>query len=144
MDVSELRKRILRALDEARKDAVQRRASVDAATAAFDRFLSSTAVPMMRQAATVLGGAGHSFVVHAPSHAARLASEGSPQTFLEVALDVAPDPPVVIGRVSLARGRQGGVVEERPLKTGASVDELTEDDLSAFLTAEIPRLILKP
>ena len=54
MDVSELRKRILRALDDARKDAVVRRREVDEAANAYETFLEQVAVPLMRQAAQVL------------------------------------------------------------------------------------------
>jgi hypothetical protein len=144
MDVSELRKRILRALDDARKDAVARRAVVDAATRAYEGFLASIAVPMMRQAATVLVAAGHPVVVHTPGGSVRLAADASPQTFLELDLDVRGTEPAVMGRVSLARGRQSVIVEERPVAPGKTVAELTEEDLSAFLSTEIPRLVMKP
>jgi hypothetical protein len=54
MDVSDLRKRILRAIDDARKDASARRTVVDEAAKAFDTFLTGMAVPLMRQAVNVL------------------------------------------------------------------------------------------
>jgi hypothetical protein len=144
MDVSELRKRILRAIDEARKDAEGRRTVVDESGKAFRRFLDGTAVPLMRQAATVLNAAGHSFLVHTPSESVRLASEKSPQTFLEIELDVSGSAPEVVGRVSVTRGRQGLVIEERPIAAGRHVDAVTEEDLSAFLVAELPKLVIKP
>ena len=53
MDVSELRKGILRALEDARKDAAARREAVDNATAAYEEFLEAIAVPLFRQAVTV-------------------------------------------------------------------------------------------
>ena len=107
MDVSELRKRILRALDDARQEASTRRTRVDEARAAFDQFLADVVVPLLRQSAMVLTAAGQPFQVHTPAASARLAHDQQPLTFLEVELDVTSVQPQVIGRVSLTRGRAG-------------------------------------
>jgi hypothetical protein len=144
MDVSELRKRILRSLDEARKDAVARREVTDRASRAYETFLNDIAVPLVRQAAQVLNAAGETFSVHTPVAAVRLVSDKSPQTFLEVELDPSGTRTDVIGRVSVTRGRQGAIIEERPIAPGKAVEALTEQDLSAFLVAEIPRLVVRP
>ena len=144
MDVSELRKRILRALDEARKDAVVRRQEVDEAAKAYESFLANIAVPLMRQAAQVLNATSDAFAVHTPAASVRLVSETSPQTFVEFSLDTTGAQSHVIGRVSLTRGRQGLVVEERPLAAGKSVEALTEEDVSTFLVTEIPKLVVRP
>ena len=143
MDVSELRKRILRGIEDAKKHAAARRVVVDEARGEYERFLGGVAVPMVRQAADVLKAAGHPCDVHAPAESVRLVAEASPHTYLELELDVTKPRPQVLGRVSLARGRQGQIVEERALGNGKDVAALTEDDVSAFLAAEIPRLILK-
>lgn len=142
MDVSELRKKILRALDDARKEATVRRREVDQAAAAFETFLTSVAVPVVRQAAQVLNASGETFAVNTPTGSVRLVSEKSPQTFIEFVLDVAGSRPEVLGRVSLTRGRSGHVVAERPLVPDRSIASLTDDDVSAFLVAEIPNLIV--
>ena len=73
----------------------------------------------------------------------RLVAERSPHTFLEIALDTSQPDPEVIGRVSLTRGRQGLVVEERPIAEARPVGKLTEEDLAAFLITEIPKLVVK-
>lgn len=143
METSDLRKRILRALDEARKDSTARRQAVDAAAAAYQEFLTNTAAPLVRQAVTVLRAEGHAFTANTPAGSVRLASDGSPQTFLEFELDVAGQQPQIIGRVSLARGRQGVVVEERPIAPGKAVAEMGDDDVAKFLVTEIPKLIVK-
>jgi len=143
MDVSELRKQILRALDDARKDASARRATVDQATKAFEAFLENIATPLMRQAATVLRGERQPFEVQTPGRSVRLVSEHAPQTFIEIELDSTETPPQVIGRVSLARGRQGHVIDERPIAPGKSVDDLTEQDVSQFLLAVVSKLVMK-
>lgn len=144
MDVSELRKRILRALDDARKDAADRRTVVDEAAKAYQQFLETIAVPLLRQAAIVLNAEGHGFVVHTPASSVRLAAEKSPETYLEVALDSSGAQPDVVGRVSISRGRRGLILEERPIAANKPMSTLTEDDLSAFLVTEVPKLIVKP
>jgi len=145
MDVSELRKRILRALDDARRDAEARREMVDAAAQAYDAFLSGIAVPLVRQAAAVLNAEKQAFVVHTPAGSVRLALDKSPQTFLEFELDATGVRPAVIGRVSRDRGHRGGVVvEERPLAQDKPIADLTDEDVSAFLVSEVPKLIMRP
>jgi len=143
MDVSELRKQILRALDDARKDASARRVTVDEASKAFAGFLENIATPLMRQAATVLRAEHQPFEVQTPGGKVRLASEHAPQTFVEIELDSTATPPQVIGRVSLARGRQGQVVDERPIAAGKAVADLTEEDVSQFLVAGVSKLVVK-
>ena len=143
MDVSDLRKRILRALDEARKDSTARRQVVDAAAAAYQEFLDNTAVPLVRQAVSVLRAEKHAFTANTPAGSVRFVSDASPQTFLEFELDVTGPQPQVIGRVSLARGRQGVVVEERPIAPGKALKDLADDDVAKFLVTEIPKLVVK-
>ncbi len=141
MDVSELRKRIVRALDEARKEAQTERATRDSARRDFDTFLADVAVPLLRQSVTVLRAQGHQFSVETPAASARLVADGAPQTFLELALDVAGPRPRVIGRISISRGRDG-VVEERPVSE-RPIGQIGEEDLAAFLVSAIPTLVLK-
>lgn len=143
MDVSDLRKRILRALEEARTDAAARRATIDEAARAYEGFLENIAVPLARQAVQVLNGSGNPFAVNTPAGTVRIVSDNSPLTFIEIALDTTGAEPTVIGRVSLTRGRQGQVVEERPVVAGKGIAQITEENLSAFFVAEIPRLIVK-
>jgi hypothetical protein len=143
MDVSELRKRILRALDDARKEASERRRLVDEAAKDYEAFLSKIAIPVLRQATQVLNATGESFSIHTPAGSARLVSGKSAETFLELCLDSTRNPGEVLGRVSVARGRQGLVVEERPVVPGKSIAALTEEDVSAFLVSEIPKLLVR-
>lgn len=142
MDVSDLRKQILRALDDARRDAAQRRTAVDEASAAWTHLLNTVAVPLVRQAAGVLRAEGHGFTVHTPADSVRLASDASPETFLEIQLDTHGSTPQVIGRISLGRGRQAVVVDERPLAQSRPVSDLVEEDFAGFLVDAIPRLIV--
>ncbi len=143
MDVSELRKKILRALDDARQDAATRRQAIDEAGKAYGVFLADVAGPVMRQAASVLKAEGHVFSVETPANSVRIVAAGSPETFIELTLDTTGAEPVVVGRVSVSRGKRGLVVAERPIAPGAPVASLTEDDLSAFLVSELPKLVVR-
>ncbi len=143
MDVSDLRKRILRALDDARKEAADRRQNVDRATAAYGQFLSDVAVPLFHQAANVLRAEGHPFSVNTPAGSVRLASDRASQDFVELELDASRPQPQVLGRTTLARGGKGLVVDERPLAPGKAIQELTEDDVAQFLMTEIRRLVTR-
>ena len=143
MDVSELRKRILRAVHDARMDATVRRSLVDQAVKAYGEYLNAVVVPMLKQTATIVNASGGTFVVSTPADSARLSAQQATETYLEIALDRSGPEPEVVGRVSLARGRQGTIVDERPVATGKPVEKLTEDDLAAYLITAIPKLIVK-
>ena len=141
MDTGELRRRILRALEEPKNDAALRRTEADAAGRAYDEFLERVAVPMLKQSIDVLKAERQNFVLNAPAGSARMVSSGSPDTFLEFVLDKGSSRAQVLGRVSRARGRQRVVVDERPVATGKAIADLTEEDVAAFLVTEIPRLL---
>ena len=150
MDTGELRRRILRALEESKNDVALRRTDADAAlrraeaegtARAYDNFLATLAVPMLKQAIDVLKAERQNFVLNAPAGSARIVSEGASDTFLEFVLDSAGSRPQVVGRVSRPRGRQRVVVDERPLAADKAVADLTEEDVAAFLVTEIPRLL---
>jgi hypothetical protein len=143
VDVSDLRKRILRALDDARKDAATRRTTVDEAGAAYAQFLENVAVPLLRQAQSVLKAERQAFTVHTPAGSARLVSDAAPETFVEIVLDSSGAKPHVLGRVSLARGRQGVVVDEKPIAPDTPIGKLADTDIADFLLAAIPKLVLK-
>jgi hypothetical protein len=143
MDVSELRKRIERAVEDARRDAASRRVLVDQAVKAYAEFLTAVAVPMLKQTATIVNVGGGAFVVSTPAETVRLSAQHAPETFIEIALDRTGAEPEVVGRVSLARGREGTIVDERALAQGKPVEKLTEEDLAAYLVAAVPRLVVK-
>ncbi len=120
-----------------------RRTAVDEAARAYDAFLANVAVPLMRQASTVLNAEGHKFSVHTPANGVRLVSDGAPETYLEFELDTASASPQVIGRVSLQRGRQGQVVSERPIAEDKAVAALDEQDVTKYLVEEVSKMIVK-
>jgi hypothetical protein len=143
MDVSDLRKQILRALDEAQKMAAAKRRTIDDAVTAYNTFLAQLAGPLFVQAANVLRAAGHEFTAHTPAGSVKLAADRSGAEFLELELDSSGLRPQVIGRTSFSRGRHGQVVEERPIAPNKSIADLTDEDVSAFLVAELSKLVTK-
>jgi hypothetical protein len=143
MDVSELRQKILRAIDEGKPDdRAKRRAQIDTANAAYERFLENVAVPLFKQAQSILNAERRPFTVHSPADGVKLVSDASPSTFLEFVLDTSGELPQVIGRVSRAKSR-GVTVEEQPLAAGKAIDQLTDDDVAGFFVTEIPKLVKK-
>ena len=136
MEVSEVRRRLRAAIESARRGAQERRGRSDQASREYEAFLAQTAVPLFQVFASALVAEGHRFKVFTPAESVRLASESSPEDFIELALDSTFDPPTVIGRSSRGRGRRL-VASERPIKDAASIGELTEEDVLSFLITEI-------
>jgi hypothetical protein len=136
MDIPEVRRRVRAAIEQARRDLSARRDRNDAASRAFDEFLVERAVPAFNQIASAMTAEGHRFKVFTPAGAVRLSSERSAEDFIELVLDTSENPPIVLGRSSVGRGR-GATTRERPVKRGASPSDLTEEDIVEFLLAEI-------
>jgi hypothetical protein len=140
MDIADVRRRLRGAIEQARRDAAERRARVDAAERDYETFLRDRAIPVFHDVANALGGEGHGFKVVTPARSVKLESERSRDDFIELELDADHDPPQVIGRSSRGRGRRM-ITSERPVRDGAAVGELTEEDVLAFLVAEIVPLV---
>ena len=140
MEISEVRRRLLAALEKARRESAERRARVDAAARDYEAFLSQRASPIFHQLAAALNAEGQKFKVFTPASSIRLAAERSPDEFIELSLDESSDPPAVIGRTTRGRGRRM-VSSERTLKDGTAIPDLTDEDVLAFLLEEITRLV---
>lgn len=136
IEISEVRRRLRSAMEEARRDAAARRARSDAAMRDYDAFLSTIAVPVVQQMASALSGEGHHFNVATPAGSVRLTSTKSPEDYIEIGLDTSEDPPEVVGRTSRGRGRRM-ITSERPVRDRTEVAELNEEDVLAFLLTEI-------
>ncbi len=132
MEVSHVRRRLTAAIERSKKTSQERRERVAGAERAFDPFVTDVAVPVIRMVANVLKADGYPFTVNTPGGSVRLASDKGRDDYIEVALDTETDPPEVIGRIRYSRGSRT-VSDERPVKPGASPEEITEDDLLDFL-----------
>lgn len=139
METSEVRRRLLQAIARAKQAASTRRADADRAAAEFERFLEDVATPVVRQFAGALRAEGYPFQIATPEGLLRLESERAREDGIEIALDTS-DRPVVVGRTTRGRGRRL-LSEERPLREGAGVSDLTDEDVLEYLLAVIPPFV---
>ena len=140
METSDVRKRIKDSLERARKAASERRTRNTEASASYEVFLQSAAVPVFQQAAGALKAEGYPFVVHTPAGSVRLASERSSHDFIDLRLDTSGSRPQVLVRIERLKGRET-TSQERPLKPGALVNSLTEQDVLDAIAEGIVELI---
>ena len=136
MVISEVRRRLLLVIDKSRRAAVARQARVDAAASAYERFLTDVAIPVFQMIGNSLRAEGYAFSVFTPAGGLRLASTRTAEDYIELALDTSTEQPIVVARVSRARGRQV-VSHESPLLDGTPVDALRQEDVLSCLLREI-------
>jgi hypothetical protein len=136
IEISELRKRVRAAIDKSRREAAERRARVEAASAAYAAFLDQIATPIAKMFANALRAEGYNFTLFTPSGGLRLASAKSGDDFLEFSLDIGQSEPAVMLRVNRARGRRM-LQHERPVRERTPVGKLSEEDVVQALLEEI-------
>jgi hypothetical protein len=136
MDIPDVRRRVRAAIEQARRDAAARRERSDASTRAYGEFLSMRAVPAFNLLAAALVGEGQRFKVSTPADSVRLTAENSPENFIELVLDPSDDPPAVLGRTNVGRGRRA-ITRERPVRRTTPIADLTQDDVIQFVLEEI-------
>ena len=136
MEISEVRQRLKQTIDRSRRAATERRERTDAAATAYEKFLERVAMPVFKQFAAALRAERHLFQVFTPGGGLRLASERSSEDFIELLLDVSGDEPVVLGRVSYARGSRV-MSHEATLLHERDIADITEEDVLRFLLREI-------
>ena len=136
MEVSQVKRRLTAAIEQARRDAQQRRERSSEVQRAYELFLADVAVPVARMAASVLKAEGYSFAVATPGGGLRLISEKGRDDYVEIALDTTVNPPDVVGRIRYARGSRT-LAEERPVKAGAPPEAITEDEFLDFLVGAL-------
>src|SRR5918994_2213714 len=100
LEVSHVRKRLMLAIERARKVAQERRERAAMTERAYATFLADVAVPVTRMLASALKADGYPFTVATPGGSVRLASDRGRDDYIEFGLDTATDPPEVIGRIS--------------------------------------------
>ena len=132
MEVSQVNKRLTIAIEQARARAQTRRQTAASAEKAYGVFLETLATPVARQVANALKVAGIAFTLGTPGGGLRLAADRGRDDFIEFVLDASGDMPQAAGRISLSRGSRT-IDEVVPVKPGAVIEELTEDDVLDFL-----------
>jgi len=140
MEVSDVRRRLRTAIEEARRHADERRAKKDAAVREWERVLTEIAIPVFQQLALALNAEGHRFQVVTPGAAVRLVPERGGEEFVELALDTDGDEPAVMIRSTRGRGRRI-VATERPLTARPAAAVLTDDLLMDDVVPELIKLI---
>lgn len=119
------------------RDRAQRRRQLAAdAETAYDSFLSTVATPLVKQIANALQAEGYAFTLSTPGRGLRLALDRGRDDFIELALETDADEPTVIGRIRRTRGSRT-IEEERPVKPGASPDQVSEQDLLDFFATAL-------
>ena len=136
MDISEVRKQVVHAIERARTRAQQRRQQTADAERAYAVFLADIAVPVVRMMASALKAEGMPFTVSTPSGGLRLASDHGRDDYVEFGLQDGSEGVSVVGRVRRTRGSRT-LEEERAIKPGVAPQDLSDADVLAFLTAAI-------
>ncbi len=123
-------------MTSARDRAKRKREHAATAEATYESFLAHVAVPLARQIAGSLKAENYAFTVSTPGRGLRLALDRGQDDFVELTLDSDAEPPTVTGRIRRTRGSRT-IEEERPIKPGASPDQLSEDDVLEFLVSAL-------
>jgi hypothetical protein len=139
MEISDVKRQTLGAIERARRNAAARQARHDEQSRAYAEFLDKMAVPLMRQIANVLRTQGFPFTVFTPGGSVRLMSDKASDDYFELLLDSSGDDAVVMGHSSRARGRR--VIESE--QTVGAPSELTEEQLLDFVLRELEPFVEK-
>lgn len=136
-EVAIVRKRIQKAIEQARRDTADRRARVAEAQKAYDEFLDARAIPAFRMVANVLKSEGLAWDVMTPLGEVRLSPERHRDDSIALSFDSTAEPPQPM--VAITRGRGSRTVHgERPVKPGTPLaSALTEDDVVDMLIEEL-------
>jgi hypothetical protein len=136
-DVAQIRKRIQKAIELARRETADRRTRVHEAQRAYDEFLETRAIPAFRSVAIVLKSEGQAWEVMTPSGEVRLVPDRRRDESIALAFDATAEPPQPM--VSITRGRGSRTLHaERPVKAGTPASAaLTEDDVVEMLVEEL-------
>lgn len=136
MEVSQVRRRLQAAIATSRERAQRRRQQAADAESSYDSFLTQVATPLARQVANALNAEGYAFTLSTPGRGLRLALDRGRDDFIELVLETNADEPSVIGRIRRTRGSRT-IEEERPIRPGASPDQLSEDDVLNFFVGAL-------
>jgi hypothetical protein len=136
VEVSQVRRRLQAAIAAAREGAQRRRQRASEAETAYDTFLAQVATPLARQIANALQAEGYAFTLSTPGRGLRLALDRGRDDFIELALETDGDELTVIGRIRRTRGSRT-LEEERPIRRGASPDQLSEQEVLDFFSSAL-------
>ena len=136
MEVSDVRRRLRAAIEEARRRSAERRTRSDEASRAWQTLLTDVVVPAFHLMQSALVGESRRFTVSTPGESARLSLEHSAQDFVELSLDTARDVPAVLIRSTRGRGRHT-IATERVVRENEAIATLTQEDVVAAVLEEL-------
>jgi hypothetical protein len=138
MEPSLVRRRVVDAIERARRAAKARRTANDAAGHAWDRVRDTIVVPLCQTVVQVLRSEGHPFELTKPGTSVRLVPERSSDDWIEFGLDTHGRDAAVVCAVRHTRGREI-VADEREVAAGRPIDSITDEDvLSALVEGLAP------
>lgn len=140
METADVRRKFRARIEEARRTAERRRADVERAAQDYDMFLRRVATPAFRTIASVLSAENYPFKIFTPAGALKLVSTHARDDYFEIELDEESTPPQVLGRVNRSRGGRVTTVEQ-PLRDGAAIADLTEEDIVEFVLAHFDAFV---
>ncbi|MDA1091700.1 MAG: hypothetical protein O3A25_00305 [Acidobacteria bacterium] len=141
-EMSDVSRRVRAGIEQARRDAADRRVRLERDGARARAFLESTATPVLRQFASVLKAEGFLFRLSTPAGAVRLVSESRHEDFIDLAVDATQDPVTIVTTVSHIRGKRVDTAEQ-PLRPGVEIDRLTDEDVLEFLIGTLPIFVAR-
>ena len=139
IEISEVRRRVRQAIEDARKAAVDRRGAVVQAHRDYELFLRDIAVPVYRMTASALKAEGYAFTLMTPADAVSLVRDSSGD-HVTIELDTARTSPTVMGRARFTAGRETTEIE-RPIREGTRILNLNEEDVLTFLLESLKPLV---
>lgn len=133
--IADVRQRVKARIVAASRAADARRAATSTPGRTFDQFLQEIAIPLFRMMANALTAEGYPFSVATPVGRVQLESARHTNS-ISLELDASVDPPVVLGRTTVTRGRRTDAVE-RPIRPDLPLGRLTDLDVLDFLLSEL-------
>ena len=136
MEVSDVRRRLRGALEDAKRRSAERRTLRDDAARAWGQVLASVAVPSFNMMSAALTGEGHPFKVFTPGEAVRLQPDRTGDEYIELSLDTTRELPAVVMTSRHGRGRRT-YTGERIVAEGPAIAQLSDDEVVSALLAEL-------
>jgi D-serine deaminase-like pyridoxal phosphate-dependent protein len=140
LELDQIRRRVQARLTEIKRAAVARRDKVAAAERAYEGFLANVATPTLTAVAQSLSAESYPYKVVTPGGTARMVSDRSNRTYLEIRLDTTGPVPQVIAEVGRERGSRV-LADDRPVGEGLPVDAVTDEHVLAVVVEAMGELI---
>lgn len=140
LEIVQIRRRVQARLADLKRAAAVRREKVGAAERAYETFLAEVATPTLIAVAQSLSAEGHPYRVTTPGGTARMTSDRSSRTYVEIRLDTTGAEPQVVAEVGRERGSRV-LADERPIAAGTPIGAIRDEHVLAVLLESMADLI---